>query len=136
MARSGPAGSVTSFTASGELAGVAATSARNAWAVGSADSGRTLIARWNGRAWKQVPGPRGRLSAVAATSARSAWAVGYITTKTSVKTLAERWNGRVWKRVPSPTPGGGTSSTALPPSPRTGPGWSARPAAATAPRKP
>ena len=33
------------------LYGVAATSASNAWAVGSA-GGKTLIERWNGTTWK------------------------------------------------------------------------------------
>ena len=36
---------------------MAATSASSAWAVGSAGSGKTLILRWNGTAWKQVPSP-------------------------------------------------------------------------------
>lgn len=37
------------------LAGVAATSARNAWAVGHRYDGRsdqTLIKRWNGKSWR------------------------------------------------------------------------------------
>jgi len=34
------------------LTGVAAISARNAWAVGGTDSGKTLILRWNGKSWK------------------------------------------------------------------------------------
>jgi hypothetical protein len=34
------------------LAGVAATSATNAWAVGGTASDHTLILRWNGKAWK------------------------------------------------------------------------------------
>jgi hypothetical protein len=33
------------------LSGVAATSATNAWAVGGADAGKTLILHWNGTAW-------------------------------------------------------------------------------------
>jgi hypothetical protein len=36
---------------SAELSGVAATSANNAWAVGST-GGKTLILRWNGKTWK------------------------------------------------------------------------------------
>jgi hypothetical protein len=36
----------------GRLYGVAATSPRNAWAVGTTDYQSTLIARWNGQAWK------------------------------------------------------------------------------------
>src|SRR5262249_35232756 len=67
--------------------GVAATSASSAWAVGRYLTGgtvfQTLIARWNGTAWKQVPSPNhggatedNDLFGVAATSASSAWAVG------------------------------------------------------------
>ena len=41
--------------ADGELFGVAATSAANAWAVGGLD--RPLILHWNGTAWKRAPLP-------------------------------------------------------------------------------
>lgn len=70
------------------FAGVAAASESNVWAVGDYSDGtatRTLIARWNGTAWKQVasPNPAGtsafainRLNAVAAVSATNVWAVG------------------------------------------------------------
>ena len=78
-----PAGPAASFTISGGFSGVAVTSARSAWAVGAAGNGsgeKTLIAHWNGTAWKQVrsPSPVGGsfLDGVAATSARNAWAVG------------------------------------------------------------
>ena len=57
----------------------------NAWAVGSYGNGttdQTLIERWNGSAWKQVPSPDpggsavfNILSGVAATSSSNAWAV-------------------------------------------------------------
>jgi len=50
-ARTRPAGPATSLTISGNLRGVAATSASNAWAVGSTDSGKTLILHWNGTTW-------------------------------------------------------------------------------------
>ena len=95
---------------------MAATSASNAWAVGSYPAGisiKTLILRWNGRAWKQVPSPSpGKglanfLSGVAATTAGGAWAVGDITGGGPGISLILRWNGTVWKRVPSPTPAGG-----------------------------
>lgn len=73
------------------LSGVAATSATNAWAVGS--NGTTLIARWNGTAWKQQsspnPGTRATfLDGVAAISATSAWAVGSYTNGRTSHTLA------------------------------------------------
>jgi hypothetical protein len=94
----------------GQLFGVAATSARNAWAVGATDSGKTTILHWNGTAWKQVPSPTpaggGALYAVSATSASNAWAVGG-SDSTPGKTEILHWNGTAWKQVPSPTPAGG-----------------------------
>jgi hypothetical protein len=91
---------------------VAATSAGNAWAVGSETAplggGNTLIVRWNGKTWKQVPSPSPSredvgdgLFGVAAVSASSAWAVGGTGIGT---TLIVRWNGMAWKQVPSPNP--------------------------------
>jgi hypothetical protein len=95
---------------------VTATSASNAWAVGSADS-KTLIIHWNGSTWKQVPSPSPEastgladfLNGVAITASGSAWAVGDISCGCGPGlSLVERWNGKVWTQVPSPTPGGGT----------------------------
>src|SRR5215469_8822014 len=103
-ARAGSQGPAASFTVSGALSSVAATSATNAWAVGSTGSG-ILTVRWNGTAWTQVasPAPAGSsLSGVAATSATNAWAVG---STGSGKTLIVRWNGTAWTQVPSPSPG-------------------------------
>ena len=101
------------FSISGELFGVVATSASNAWAVGSAGSPereaslKTLILHWNGTAWKRVPSPSplsSYLTGAAATSGSNAWAVGY----TSIGTLVLHWNGKTWKRVSSPTPRSGS----------------------------
>ncbi|MGO9080031.1 MAG: hypothetical protein ACLQDY_13455 [Streptosporangiaceae bacterium] len=100
-ARTGSAAPPAAF--SGRLYGVAATSARSAWAVGLTGS-RTLIVRWNGRAWKQARSWPGYLVTVAATSRRDAWAVGG-TNWFRARTLIVHWNGRAWKRVPSPSPG-------------------------------
>ncbi len=96
------------------LSAVAATSASNAWAVGSYSNGtadQTLIERWNGTTWKRVPSPNpggsarfNVLRSVAATSATSAWAVGYYSNGTAEQTLIVRWDGTTWKRVPSPSP--------------------------------
>jgi hypothetical protein len=91
--------------------GVAATSTRNAWAVGSNGLGKTLIMHWNGSAWTQVPSPNfggvNSLAGVAAVSANNVWAVGQTGSLSSPKSLILRWNGKAWKRVPSPSPGGG-----------------------------
>jgi hypothetical protein len=96
------------------LAGVAATSATDAWAVGTSQPGATalpLAVHWNGTAWTQVatpaPGTEGNaFNGVAATSAHDAWAVGYAESRSSgvnVKhSLVEHWNGTAWSRVPSP----------------------------------
>ena len=94
------------------LSGVAATSAHNAWAVGST-RGNILIERYNGRAWRQVPGTitlpqiapgiapgahTDTLFAVAATSPRNAWAVGTVQRALSSDSLALilHWNGSAW----------------------------------------
>ena len=107
-AKSSSTAPAASFTVTGQLSGVAATSARNAWAVGytGTTSTKTLIVHWNGKTWKRVSTPRpvrGELTAVTATSARNAWAVGYSGSAPS-KTLILHWNGKAWKRVPSPSP--------------------------------
>lgn len=97
------------------LAGVAVTSATNAWAVGGSGCGcgpgRSLIERWDGRAWKRVssptPGYGAGLSGVVGVSGHSAWAVGASGEGDSpTTTVILHWNGNVWKRVPSPSPGG------------------------------
>ena len=101
-----PAGPVSEIG----LNGVTATSASDAWAVGTYTTGtmdKTLIEHWNGTAWKLVaspnPEPRDDLNAVVATSAGNAWAVGF--RGTSEQTLIVRWNGTAWKVVPGPSPG-------------------------------
>ncbi|MGO9077535.1 MAG: hypothetical protein ACLQDY_00605 [Streptosporangiaceae bacterium] len=117
VARPAPSGPAASFTAiRGQLYGVAASSARHAWAVGSVGTThpRILIVHWNGKTWKRMPGPGPAgsiLRGVAATSARSAWAVGCSSCYTSrPRALIVHWNGRAWKRVPSP--GGSLSGVA------------------------
>jgi hypothetical protein len=92
------------------LYSVTATSARNAWAVGS-DIGscacsKALILHWNGTAWKVVvnafpaPSSASLLYSVAAVSGRNAWAGGF-TRATANYTLMMNWNGASWKRVTS-----------------------------------
>src|SRR5579863_9172539 len=67
------------------LGGVSATSSANAWAVGyfigKNSLKQTLVERWNGKSWRQVPSPDpsagyNQLFAISALSARDAWAVG------------------------------------------------------------
>jgi hypothetical protein len=91
-----------------DLYGVAAVSARDAWAVG----GLAAVEHWNGRAWKVQKSPSlgglPVLSGVAAVSARDAWAVGnhYDRATHATQTLIEHWNGKAWKVQKSPNPGG------------------------------
>jgi hypothetical protein len=105
----------------GQFDGVAATSLRNAWAVGhtgpsSEGTGQqTLIEHWNGKTWTRVPSPNppgstaNTLQAVTAVSSGNVWAVGYATIGGYSKTLAMHWDGRHWTMVPSPTPLGNGS---------------------------
>jgi hypothetical protein len=104
------------------LNAVAATSARNAWAVGTRDVGgayKSLIERWNGSAWKVVASPNlasgyhttNALGAVVALSAKNAWAFGFYEKKsTTFRTLIEHWNGSRWSVVTSPNSGTGENT--------------------------
>jgi len=100
-----------------ELASVAATSTKNAWAVGYYYNGsgyQSLIEHWNGSNWTQQPSPNpgptyNLLYSVKATSASNAWAVGYYYNGTADRTLIEHWNGSTWKRVSSPNAGSSTN---------------------------
>jgi hypothetical protein len=103
-------GAVTSYP--GLLNGVSATSASNAWAVGSAGGGstpvKTLVLHWNGTRWTRAssPSPGGKhgtfLYGVSADSASDAWAVGDVYTATGGHSLALHWNGARWLPVPIP----------------------------------
>jgi len=112
MGRAVVGGSAASFTVSGGLDGVAATSASNAWAVGGNGKGGSLIAHWNGTAWQQVPSPDpsdtdNTFSGVAATSAGNAWAVGSFVTSVNLggQPLIAHWNGSAWKHFSGPNLG-------------------------------
>lgn len=70
----------------GDLLGVSATSASNAWAVGQAtvtSTGTAFELHWNGHTWSNMasptPGDTSAMFAVAASSASEAWAVGEFT---------------------------------------------------------
>ncbi len=89
----------------GSLSGIAAASARSAWAVGEyCKSGcdtehaayRPLLLRWNGDSWKLSAAPVAHGASViglAARSSSSAWAVG----SSAGKILILHWNGSSWK---------------------------------------
>lgn len=99
---------------SGRLDGLAAASADDAWAVGTADvsddSLQPLFLHWNGREWVRVPEASvpgfGYVSmyGVAIHSATDAWAVGEAesTTKPVLRPVIEHWNGRRWQLMANP----------------------------------
>jgi len=105
------------------LAGIAATSPSNAWAVGfyqTATGYQPLIVHWNGKVWRRTASPglggaytQTLLRAVSAQSANNAWAVGTFGNATSSQTVTLHWNGRAWKRVASPNPAGLAQVNAL-----------------------
>jgi hypothetical protein len=94
--------------------GMAAISASDVWAVGSATTysgSGTLIEHWDGRSWSVVssPSPAGRsvLNDVAVNSAGDAWAVGYHEASNgAIQPLIEHWDGRSWSIVSSPSSAG------------------------------
>jgi hypothetical protein len=106
----------------GDLTGVAATSASNAWAVGffSGNPARAIALHWNGTKWISVtvPDPANPeastlLSGVTATSTRNALAAGITETTTTEQGLILRWDGTAWTQVPAPSPGTVTAPSAV-----------------------
>jgi hypothetical protein len=105
---------------SDELLGVSATSSGDVWAVGVAlppgRPARTLVERWQGRAWRAVPSPDrpsggSFLNAVVALSASDAWAVGLSRAPGgAARTLVLHWDGRRWAITASPNAGPGDNS--------------------------
>jgi hypothetical protein len=111
-----------------DLAGVAAVSSTDVWAVGSTSptgqAQQALVEHWDGGSWSIVPAPNPadaaslggvQLTAVSALSVNDIWAVGYIgnlapaltttgvrSTDIAAQTLTEHWNGRSWSIVGAP----------------------------------
>jgi hypothetical protein len=100
-----------------EFWGVAAVSAKDAWAVGysgisnypSTAYTQTLTEHWDGTQWSVIPSANtitgsNFLQGVAAVSSNDVWAVG----TAQGQTLAEHWDGTQWSLVsgPSGQPGG------------------------------
>jgi hypothetical protein len=112
----GPAGA----RESDELFGVSVASPGDVWAVGVAlppgRPARTLVKRWQGRAWRTVPSPNrpsggSFLNAIVALSASNAWAVGLSRTPGGpARTLILHWDGRRWAVTTSPNAGPGDNS--------------------------
>jgi len=79
---------------------VAALSADDAWAVGSAGS-RSLVEHWNGHRWHVVGAASFKgssLSAISAVSADDIWVAG--TTGNPIRPFAAHWDGKSWTVVP------------------------------------
>jgi hypothetical protein len=85
----------------GTLLDVAATSATDAWAVGSIFRYVPLILHWNGTTWTRAHLPatigRGAFDSVAATSATNAWAV--LSPQHGRRSRIVHWNGQRWGDV-------------------------------------
>jgi len=85
------------------LAGVAAVSSNDIWAVGTQQPTNltdpsALILHWNGSGWTIVPNvsPEGsHLQAASAVASNDVWATGY----SEAGTLAEHWDGSSWSVV-------------------------------------
>jgi hypothetical protein len=102
-----------------EVAGFAARSAADVWAVGLRPGGRcqyqTLTQHWDGSAWTVIPSPGNTkvnsvLDGVTVTGTNQAWAVGTVGCPADQsRTLTEHWNGSRWSIVASPN-GGVTGS--------------------------
>lgn len=91
----------------GSLVSVSAASATQAWAVGFSPlrglASRSLIMRWQGRAWRRVPSPprvaNQKITSVFAESADDVWAVGYSGqgTRRQPRAFILHWNGVSWQ---------------------------------------
>lgn len=97
----------------GAINAVTATSASNAWAVGTISPPNSflsdvLILRWNGHFWRRDPASQPRqcgcvLLGVGASSARNAWAVGLDQDHLGFTDIViEHWAGQRWRPVNSP----------------------------------
>jgi len=97
------------------LSSLAATSAKNVWAVG----GRVIL-HWNGRRWTCALTPD-NLAAVSTSSADNAWAVGF--SGSGTEAVAWHWNGHTWKQVITPQPGPVSTLDGVAIIPRSGRAW-------------
>ncbi len=98
-----------------EVAGFAARSAADVWAVGLRPGGRcqyqTLTQHWDGSAWTVIPSPSNTavnsvLDGATVTGTHKAWAVGTAGCPADQsRTLTEHWNGSRWSIVASPNGG-------------------------------
>ena len=104
------------------LTSVAAVSADDVWAAGTADtpnngySFTSYMEHWNGTAWKQTMlspkcswngQPWDGLNSIAVLSANNVWAAGFCywsSLSGGTSTLVEHWNGSTWTQLATPNP--------------------------------
>ena len=80
------------------LLAVSASSADNAWAVGTSTAGPSLTEHWNGTSWRAVPAPGcAVLAAVSIRPSGRGWAVGSFGNRMPV---ILQWNGTSWQSMP------------------------------------
>jgi len=100
-------GNVVLFNAS-------AVSARDIWAVGAdtthSPRNQPVVARWNGRSWREIrsigtalPRPASTtavgLDNISAASPSSVWVLATVFRKSGTNFVVVHWNGRTWRRV-------------------------------------
>ncbi|GAB3652274.1 hypothetical protein GCM10027589_09640 [Actinocorallia lasiicapitis] len=93
--------------------GVAASSAKKAWAVGFSGTQPVAIA-WNGKKWRKVPYAGAKLPiplpipvvpiAVAASPDGAAWSIGGLNNRNDGPSVVRRWNGKGFVDVNVPLP--------------------------------
>ena len=94
------------------LSGIAATSARDIWAVGNYDTGtrfQPLIEHFDGAHWSLIPAPApgsALLSRVSLQAPGNGWAVGIGGAVPRTQALIMHWNGHHWAPARSPAIGG------------------------------
>lgn len=102
---------VSDWPAASGLAQLAALSADNIWAVGSAGNGvhSGLIQHWDGHHWQTVAHPAVQdgvqFSGITALAPDDIWVAGS-GNNGSNGAVFEHWDGRQWRLVPSPAPSG------------------------------
>jgi alpha-tubulin suppressor-like RCC1 family protein len=96
---------------SADMSSVSASSAGDAWAVGSRSlpTDKPFADHWDGNAWTAFTLPAGTngtssLSGVDDLSSTNAWAVGESGGTGDERTLIEHWDGSAWSLAPSPNP--------------------------------
>ena len=96
-------------TAEGDLlVSVSATSASNAWAVGSDTDGAALVEHWNGTAWKIATPPSILYpTGIASVSPTNVWV------SNGDPGVLQHWNGHVWKWVTLALPSDGCGAVSV-----------------------